>query len=214
MAKPQDPKMMAQRMARYMGCRGVHQNENGIWMPCSSPEELVEISNAAEPEKKERKKRGRLARGWQHLRERGVSGIDTLVGGGLVSAPIGKSKNPCWPGYVMVGMKPGKGGRMVPNCVPSEPPSKSDVIYGRARPRVGDPDVFQDPNSARERSRALGCIGIARRSTPDGQWVWTPCSNVSDYRRRTGRGVQAERDINRRERRLLRRFNEGLQRRF
>lgn len=25
---------------------------------------------------------------------------------------------PCWPGYEMVGMKPGKGGRMVPNCVP------------------------------------------------------------------------------------------------
>jgi HK97 family phage prohead protease len=27
---------------------------------------------------------------------------------------------PCWPGYVMVGMKPGKNGRMVPNCVPAE----------------------------------------------------------------------------------------------
>lgn len=25
---------------------------------------------------------------------------------------------PCWPGYEMVGMKPGKDGRMVPNCVP------------------------------------------------------------------------------------------------
>jgi hypothetical protein len=26
--------------------------------------------------------------------------------------------NPCWEGYVMVGMKPGRGGRSVPNCVP------------------------------------------------------------------------------------------------
>lgn len=26
--------------------------------------------------------------------------------------------NPCWPGYKQVGMKPGKGGKMVPNCVP------------------------------------------------------------------------------------------------
>jgi len=27
-------------------------------------------------------------------------------------------KSPCWDGYVQRGMKPGKGGRMVPNCVP------------------------------------------------------------------------------------------------
>lgn len=30
-----------------------------------------------------------------------------------------KSKGPCWPGYVQVGMKKGKGGKMVPNCVPA-----------------------------------------------------------------------------------------------
>lgn len=28
-------------------------------------------------------------------------------------------KDPCWTGYVMRGMKPGRGGRMVPNCVPA-----------------------------------------------------------------------------------------------
>jgi hypothetical protein len=27
---------------------------------------------------------------------------------------------PCWDGYVQRGMKPGEGGRMVPNCVPVE----------------------------------------------------------------------------------------------
>ena len=27
-------------------------------------------------------------------------------------------KAPCWDGYVQRGMKPGEGGRMVPNCVP------------------------------------------------------------------------------------------------
>ena len=27
-------------------------------------------------------------------------------------------QSPCWDGYVQRGMKPGKGGRMVPNCVP------------------------------------------------------------------------------------------------
>lgn len=35
-----------------------------------------------------------------------------------------KAASPCWPGYEMVGMKPGKNGSMVPNCVPIE--GKSD----------------------------------------------------------------------------------------
>jgi len=29
-------------------------------------------------------------------------------------------KNPCWKGYEMIGMKPGKGGDKVPNCVPKK----------------------------------------------------------------------------------------------
>jgi hypothetical protein len=29
-------------------------------------------------------------------------------------------KAPCWEGYVMVGMKPGRGGKPVPNCVPAK----------------------------------------------------------------------------------------------
>ena len=29
-------------------------------------------------------------------------------------------KSPCWDGYVQRGMKPGKDGRMVPNCVPAK----------------------------------------------------------------------------------------------
>lgn len=28
-------------------------------------------------------------------------------------------KDPCWQNYRMIGTKPGKGGRQVPNCVPS-----------------------------------------------------------------------------------------------
>jgi len=37
--------------------------------------------------------------------------------------PVSKS-NPCWEGYTQRGMKPGKGGKMVPNCVPV---SKADA---------------------------------------------------------------------------------------
>lgn len=34
--------------------------------------------------------------------------------------PFVEDDNPCWPGYVMVGMKTGKDGKKVPNCVPED----------------------------------------------------------------------------------------------
>lgn len=83
--------------------------------------------------------------------------------------------------------------------------SQKSMIVTRARPRKGDPDVYDDPDSARLRARALGCIGIARRETPDGDYVWTPCTNVSDFRRRTGQSVLGQRDEIRRFRRRLER---------
>lgn len=82
--------------------------------------------------------------------------------------------------------------------------SGKTIIIGRARPRIGDPDVFTDPNAARLRSRKLGCIGIARRETPDGEVVWTPCTNVSDQRRREGESPLGRRDE-------MRRFADRLQ---
>jgi hypothetical protein len=82
--------------------------------------------------------------------------------------------------------------------------SEKSIIIGRAKPRRGDPDVYDDPNAARLRSRALGCIGIARRETPNGEIVWTPCTNVSDFRRRTGQSILSERDEVRRLQRRLR----------
>ena len=38
--------------------------------------------------KSKRKRKGKNTAGWEQLRQRGVMGIDTLQGGGLVSAPI------------------------------------------------------------------------------------------------------------------------------
>ena len=87
--------------------------------------------------------------------------------------------------------------------------SKS-IVIGRAKPRVGDPDVFPNPDAARLRARSLGCIGISRRETPDGEVVWMPCTNMSDYRRRTGVGVQAGRDRDRAERRLIGRLRREM----
>jgi len=33
-------------------------------------------------------------------------------------------QGPCWTGYVQKGMKKGKNGKMVPNCVPASKPKK------------------------------------------------------------------------------------------
>jgi hypothetical protein len=76
-----------QRMNAYLGCRGTHRNAQGRLMPCSSEESLNRVSDRAEPNKKVRKRRRRNDE-FEKLRPRGVRGIDTLPGGGLVSAPI------------------------------------------------------------------------------------------------------------------------------
>jgi len=179
----EDERKMISRMARYLGCTGSHRGPDGQLMPCSTHEELVRISNRAEPKKKEtdtvdkpvRKRTGKRRRrdGWEELGGRGPVGIDTLPGGGLVSSAVAV---------------------------------KASFIYGRARPRLGDPDVFTSPHAARLRARQLGCIGIARRNTPEGDVVWTPCSNNSDYRRRMGIGPQAARDRRRAEEAMIRRI--------
>ena len=55
----------------------------------------------------------------------------------------------------------------------------------RSAPRDTDPDVYLDPDSARIRSRQLGCIGVSRRISKSGRTVWMPCTNMSDYSRLT-----------------------------
>lgn len=326
----------AMKIARYLGCSGAHQDDKGNWMPCSSHEKLIELSEQAAEKsalKRDKKKRRRyINKDWENLREGGVLGIDTLEGGGLVSGlqksltqwfkeewvdisrpkkgggfePCGRSdadkgKYPkCVPAarasqmsdeeirsaitrkrraestqtrvdkkpiYVPTKKKDDESALEEKSAIPTNPdlyervkaeakkkfdvyPSayanawlvreykkrgggyrsgKSDygdfedfvedltemqlsdlidwvdekaatstIIIGRAKPRIGDPDVYSDPNAARLRARKLGCIGIARRETPDGEIVWTPCTNVSDQRRRQGETPLGRRDESRR----------------
>ena len=77
--------------------------------------------------------------------------------------------------------------------------------FGPRQVRTTDPDVFTDPNSARIRSRQMGCIGIRRYQTVTGGEAWMPCTNESDYRRRMGIGPQARRDRDKNEREFIRR---------
>ena len=42
-----------------------------------------------------------------------------------------EKKSPCWEGYVQRGMKPGKDGNPVPNCVPVEKAELDDALLQR-----------------------------------------------------------------------------------
>ena len=63
---------------------------------------------------------------------------------------------------------------------------RSGTIKALWAPTVGDTDVFSNARQARRRARELGCIGISRRRSNSGKTVWTPCSNMTDYQKRTG----------------------------
>jgi hypothetical protein len=211
--KPLVEKAQALRLASDIGCSGAHEAEGGGWAPCASNEELQRISKMAETSKwrtvvpgykksdktrtagKRKKKRGE----WEPLMEKPIQGIGSLEGGGIVSGVSfgGKSENnPCWPGFTQVGMKKGKAGKMVPNCVPIAEKSAAGPEFVREN----DVDTFLDPESARARSRQLGCIGISRRVSKNGRTVWMPCTNMTDYANRAGSTDLGRRNMrNRRE---------------
>ena len=170
-------KIVALKMAEEMGCSGAHQDSDGNWMPCESMEELQRISKLAEgrnwrsavPGYKGADGRVRGIRRrrrndqWENLREKPIRGISTLADGSLVS------------GNSFSGSA-GDGGGM----------SGKDGSMGLGFVRDNDPDVFNDIESARLRSRQLGCIGVSRRVSKSGRVVWTPCTNNSDYSRLAG----------------------------
>ena len=92
-------KAQALREAAKLGCTGAHRHPDGTWMACSTMEEYERLTNGekeksaldlVEETQKIRSQKGRSRkrknkRQWDKLRERGVVGIDTLPGGGLVS---------------------------------------------------------------------------------------------------------------------------------
>jgi len=183
-------KKEAIRMAEILGCSGIHQDKNGNWVPCSSHEELQKISNAAESDEtfKENKDSGyggksekpkRFRRG-KKARRRGDDWENLEERG-----PISIDTLP--------------GGGLVSGGLVSKAESRKGPEYVRDN----DPDVFVDPESAKFRSRQLGCIGISRRISKTGRAVWMPCSNMSDYARvagstslgRRGRVAEFERSV-------------------
>lgn len=178
----------AVRAASELGCFGAHQVAGGAWMPCSSTKQFLSLtigeeiksrmslddmrnwSSARKAKGKKRKKR------WEKLRERRILGIDSLEGGGIVSGNSRTSANAI------------NGGSIPPmtygNTTP--PNMSTKTIQPAYMPRDNDPDVFVDIESARKRSRQLGCIGVSRRLSKGGKTVWMPCTNLTDYNNLTG----------------------------
>ena len=181
MKKPKsqlNEKIQALNVAKMIGCSGAHRTVDGVWMPCESYEILNEISTVAESSKwrtvvpgsraeriqkkysEDVRRFARMKKGRKFKKRRNLSmhtGVIHLDGVGLVSDS----------GIAM------KSEAKSPN-------------RGPEYMRETDPDVFLDPESARFRSRQLGCIGISRRISKNGRAVWMPCTNMTDYSRLSG----------------------------
>jgi hypothetical protein len=170
-------KARALRLARDIGCSGAHQDKKGNWLPCVDSEELNRISNIAETSK------------WKRVVPR--SGVDKK------SRTKGKRKKRRdeWEQLTEApirGIGSLEGGGIVSGVSFGAKGSGPEYV------RENDPDVFLDPDSARARSRQIGCIGISRRVSKNGRTVWMPCTNMSDYANRTGSTSLGRRNINKR----------------
>lgn len=169
-------KIQALAIAREIGCSGAHLAPDGNWMPCSTMAEMERISNTAETSK------------WRTVvpgyspgkkREAGKRRRRRDEWENLREAPI-------------MGIESLPGGGLVSGN------SFSGKSVGPEYVRETDVDVFMDAESARARSRQLGCIGISRRVSKNGRSVWMPCSNMTDYANRSGSTSLGRRNISKR----------------
>lgn len=87
--------MVAIRRSKEVGCSGVHRGSNGQWEPCASASEYKRVTGIKKrpivenARIRDRKGSRKLSQQWEPLDERGIAGIATLDGGGMVSASFG-----------------------------------------------------------------------------------------------------------------------------
>lgn len=172
--KDRERKAYALRMAIQLGCTGAHKMPDGSWAPCSSPEEMMRLSDAAESgdwmgDNSLASLRARDRRARKHkVRSKSFDQVGEAQ----------RRKRDRQGRWTSITQKHQKDPRIGLYSVIS---GKS--VVPATAPRDTDPDVFLDPDSARLRSRQLGCIGISRRVSRSGRTIWMPCTNMSDYAR-------------------------------
>ena len=169
-------KVQALAMAREIGCTGAHLSADGNWMPCETMEEMERISNIAETSKWRTVVPGYSPKKKREMGKRKKKRSDWE---NLREAPIMNIATLPDGGLVSATSFGGKS-------------------VGPEYIRETDMDVFMDPESARARSRQLGCIGISRRVSKNGRSVWMPCSNMTDYANRAGSTALGRRNISKR----------------
>lgn len=78
------------------------------------------------------------------IREEGTSSATPTTAS--VTEPVTASNGPCWEGYKQIGMKKGKGGKMVPNCVPvgTADDSPEDAEFAKKRTKAQTPAPKKD----------------------------------------------------------------------
>ena len=179
-------KAEALRTARTIGCSGAHKNSNGTWMPCSTHEEMERISNMAETSN------------WRSVvPESDDSGkkSDKRTIGRL------KKRKKDWEN---LSEKPIMGiSSLIGGGIVSGNSFAGKAAIGPEYVRDNDQDVFVDPESAKARSRQLGCIGISRRISKTGRAVWIPCTNMSDYANMTGSTSLGRRNMGKKRKREI-----------
>lgn len=193
--KGKERRAYALRMAIQLGCNGAHKMPDGSWAPCTSHEELMDLSDAAESN--DWMKQNSLA----SLRARDRRARRRKIGNKSATTTSGtKQRERDAFGRWNESPKRQSGG--LKKGLYSVVAGKSAVPAGS--PRDTDPDVYFDPESARIRSRQLGCIGISRRVSRNGRTVWMPCTNMSDYSRLTRSTALGRRGFNAAESRRIR----------
>lgn len=169
-------KVQALAIAKEIGCSGAHLSKDGNWMPCESHAEMERISNLAETSK------------WRTVvpgyspnkkRERGKRKRRRSEWENLRESPI-------------MGIETLADGSLVSGQ------SFNGKSVGPEYVRDNDVDVFLDPESAKARSRQLGCIGISRRVSKSGRTVWMPCTNMTDYANSAGTTALGRRNMGKR----------------
>jgi hypothetical protein len=195
-----------------LGCYGAHQDADGRWMPCTTPDEmsaairgekgkrvekslsLAISSKVAAVSSKSKQTFSSYDAAAAEAKKQGGS-VRTVVRGGVIVYSIHKSGIPLAKpsDFEKLTESPILGIDTLPSGgLVSGKSLASDIEEIDAKgfvnyvSRSTDPDVFTDPESARVRARQLGCIGIRSYRASDGKIVYLPCTNSPDYNKARG----------------------------
>jgi hypothetical protein len=108
--------------------------------------------------------------------------IDSVVTS-LVSAG-----DPCWEGYKQVGMKKGKGGKMVPNCVPVDASDDSEFASKKNRTISQTPAPKKDRIKGSSKNKKGSAAG-GRKVTFSDAVEKSLKNKVAQHNETSGKGV-------------------------